>query len=103
MPSQAPNIPILKPEATVLPPAVLENLAARFRPGGLFLVVARVDGSLAYHDPSAGVFFERYAFPLLKASDPTGQLLRERLDALATTTAATASPAPGPAPAAPPP
>ena len=39
MASQAPNIPILKPEPTVLPPAVLENLAARFRPGGLFLVV----------------------------------------------------------------
>jgi putative nucleotidyltransferase with HDIG domain len=83
MTSQAANIPILKAEATVLPPAVLENLAARFRPGGLFLVVLRQDGSVAYHDPGAGVFFERYVFPLLKASDPTGRALRERFDALA--------------------
>jgi len=88
MATQAPNIPILKPEPTVLPPAVLENLAARFRPGGLFLVVLRQDGSVAYRDPGAGVFFERYVFPLLKASDPTGQLLRDRIESLAVPAAA---------------
>src|SRR6476619_7067673 len=82
MSASTPNIPILKPEATVLPPPVLENLAARFRPGGLFLVVLRQDGSVAYHDPGAGVFFERYVLPLLKLPDAAGQSLRERLEGL---------------------
>src|SRR5688500_2416625 len=83
MTSQAANIPILKPEATVLPAAVLETLAARFRPGGLFLVVLRHDGSVAYHDPGAGVFFDRYVLPLLKMPDPAGQSAREKTEAQA--------------------
>src|SRR3954463_1964127 len=91
MTSQAANIPILKAEATVLPPAVLENLSARFRPGGLFLVVLRQDGSIAYRDPGAGVFFERYVFPLLKAADPTGRQLRDRFEALTAAAAASAA------------
>jgi len=90
MTPQPANIPILKADATVLPPAVLENLSARFRPGGLFLVVLRQDGSFAYHDAGAGVFFDRYVFPLLKASDPTGRALRERFESLAAATAAVA-------------
>ena len=80
---QSVNIPTLKPEPTVLPPAVLENLAARFRPGGLFLVVLRPDGSVAYHDPGAGVFFDRYVLPLLTGPDAAGRGPRERAEALA--------------------
>ena len=83
MTQQSVNIPALKPEATVLPPAVLENLAARFRPSGLFLVVLRTDGSVAYHDPGAGVFFDRYVLPLLTTPDAAGRGPRERAEALA--------------------
>ena len=71
------------PETTVLQPAVLENLALRFRPGGLFLMVLRPDGTVAYHDAGAGVFFERYLLPLLRLPDPAGKGLREKIVALA--------------------
>jgi putative nucleotidyltransferase with HDIG domain len=92
MTNDAGNIPALAPEPTVLPPAVLENLAARFRPGGLFLVVIRPDGTVAYHDPEAGPFFERYLLPLLQARDTAGKTLRDRVEALAlAATAASAS------------
>jgi hypothetical protein len=73
MAPQSSNLAALRPDATVLPPPVLENLAARFRPGGLFLMVLRQDGSVAYHDAGAGVFFERYLLPQLNASDPPGR------------------------------
>jgi putative nucleotidyltransferase with HDIG domain len=91
MTSQSVNIPTLKPEATVLPSAVLENLAARFRPGGLFLVVLRPDGSVAYHDPGAGVFFHRYVLPLLAGLDAAGRGSRDRVDSLAQAAGAAAA------------
>ncbi len=83
MKDEAVNIPVLAAEPTVLPPAVLENLAARFRPGGLFLVVLRPDGEVAYHDPGGGPFFERYVLPLLRSRDATGATPRDRAEALA--------------------
>jgi putative nucleotidyltransferase with HDIG domain len=46
--------------------AVLENLAARFRPAGLFLIMLKTDGSVAYHDAAAGTFFTRYVLPMLQ-------------------------------------
>src|SRR3990170_2999831 len=52
-------------------PAVLENLAARFRPAGLFLLMLRPDGSVAYHDPAAGTFFTRYILPMLQYPEQT--------------------------------
>jgi len=52
-------------------PAVLENLAARFRPAGLFLLMLRPDGSVAYHDPAAGTFFSRYVLPMLQYPEQT--------------------------------
>ncbi|HEV7300392.1 MAG TPA: HD domain-containing phosphohydrolase [Tepidisphaeraceae bacterium] len=52
--------------APQVPHAVLENLAARFRPAGLFLLMLRPDGSVAYHDGSAGTFFTRYVLPMLQ-------------------------------------
>ena len=79
---QGTHIPALRPESTVLPSAVLENLAARFRPGGLFLMVLRQDGTVVYHDAGAGVFFERYLLPLLKTTDLAGKGLREKVEAL---------------------
>jgi HD-GYP domain-containing protein (c-di-GMP phosphodiesterase class II) len=58
------------PSAAVPAPAiaagVLDNLAARFRPGGLCLLMLDVNGAVAYHDPSAGLFFQRYALPMIQ-------------------------------------
>src|SRR3954470_2937625 len=82
MAPQVKNIASLRPEPTVLPPAVVENLAARFRPGGLFLVVLRQDGTVDYHDAGAGVFFERYVLPLLKLPDAGGKGLKEKVAAV---------------------
>src|SRR5688500_1264461 len=81
---QSPNLSALRPDAgsSVLPHAVLENLAARFRPGGLFLVVLRQDGSVAWHDAGAGVFFERYVLPMLRDAGPGAQALRQQIASL---------------------
>src|SRR5438067_1048645 len=49
-----------------IPAVVIDNLAARFRPGGMFLLVLRPDGSLIHHDTSAPMFFHRYVLPLLQ-------------------------------------
>ena len=63
------------PGATpVIPLAVLDNLAARFRPGGLCLLMLAPDGSLAYSDISTGLFFQRYAVPMIQYPDPSAQL-----------------------------
>src|SRR5689334_5286072 len=53
-----------------IPAAVLENLAARLRSNGAFLTVCRPDGSVAWHDQSAGVFFRRFVLPLLQYREP---------------------------------
>ena len=81
---QSANFSALRPDAgvSVLPHAVLENLAARFRPGGLFLVVLRQDGSVVWHDAGAGVFFERYVLPMLRDTGPGGQALRQQITPL---------------------
>src|SRR5690349_15056166 len=67
-----------------IPPAVLESLAARVRPNGAFLVVLRPDGSVAWHDQAAGVFFRRFVLPLLQYRDPTsgGDALSVKLKSL---------------------
>jgi putative nucleotidyltransferase with HDIG domain len=97
MTQQSVNIPTLKPEATVLPPAVLENLAARFRPGGLFLAVLRLDGSVAYHDPGAGVFFHRYVLPLLTSPELADRDPRQRIEAMTQSAGAAATSGQAPA------
>jgi HD-GYP domain-containing protein (c-di-GMP phosphodiesterase class II) len=48
-----------------VPPAALDNLAARFRPDGLFICLLRPDGSVRYSDPSGSPFFTRYLLSLL--------------------------------------
>ena len=58
------STPAEKPFA--VPAPVLDGLASRFRSGGLFLLALRNDGSLAWHDPAAGMFFLRYVTPLLQ-------------------------------------
>lgn len=75
---------------------VLENLAARFRPGGLSLFMLRPDGTLAYHDPESEVLFQRYLaaalrFPGASGHDPARGLASLCGDG----TVETLTPAPG--------
>jgi len=51
---------------------VLEELATRFRGGGLFLSAIRNDGSVAWHDAAANIFFLRYLLPLLHRPELNG-------------------------------
>src|SRR5215207_2460555 len=60
--------------ATAIPTSVLDNLAARFRPGGLCLLMLGPDGALAYHDAASGLFFQRYAIPMVQYPDPAAKL-----------------------------
>jgi HD-GYP domain-containing protein (c-di-GMP phosphodiesterase class II) len=53
-------------DASSFLPAVLDSLAARLRPGGLFLMFVSPDGAVSYQDQSAGLFFERYVLPLVQ-------------------------------------
>jgi putative nucleotidyltransferase with HDIG domain len=71
-----------KPVGTPIAMAALENLAARFRPGGLFLVMLRPDASIAYHDAAAGVFFHRYVLPLLQYRDANHDELKKKVQSL---------------------
>jgi putative nucleotidyltransferase with HDIG domain len=56
--------------APVVPTAVLENLASRYRPGGLCLILFRADGTIAWSDPGAEPFFHKYLIPLLSRLEP---------------------------------
>lgn len=55
--------------SSVVTATVLENLAARFRPGGLSLFMLDPDGTLAWHDPGSETFFQRYLVPALQFPD----------------------------------
>ncbi len=65
-----------------LPIAVLDNLAARMRGGGLFLILLGKDGSPVYYDSQAALFFQRYVLPLLQYGDPTDPGLLDRIQQL---------------------
>ena len=75
--------------AAIVPQVVLDNLATRFRPGGLFLVLLRPDGTVVYHDASAGLFFHRYVLPLLQYRDSTPSDLTQKLQSLTPTSTVT--------------
>jgi HD-GYP domain-containing protein (c-di-GMP phosphodiesterase class II) len=60
--------------ASPLSAPVLENLAARFRPGGLCLLVLNSEGALIYHDAAAGLFFQRFVVPTIQYPDPAAHL-----------------------------
>src|SRR3954454_10982325 len=69
--------------AIAMAPATLETLALRFRPCGLFTLLLKTDGTLAYHDASAGAFFQRFVLPMLQHRDPvTEEALLARLRAV---------------------
>src|SRR6476660_124526 len=65
-------IPTPADRAAQLPAALLGALADRFRHGGVFVLMLRNDGSVVYHDPAAGPFFQRYVLPLVMAAEPSG-------------------------------
>jgi HD-GYP domain-containing protein (c-di-GMP phosphodiesterase class II) len=76
------------PPAATISPAALDNLAARFRPGGLFLVVLAPDGKVRYHDPSASAFHLRYVLPQLAPTDAAAPVDPAVTDKARLTTAA---------------
>ncbi len=63
------SIPSPPAAQAAIPMPVLENLAVRFRPGGLCLILLRPDGSLLFHDNSANLFFQRFALPMIQYPD----------------------------------
>jgi len=50
-------------EASAIASKVLDNLAARFRPSGLFLAMAGPDGAITYGDSLNGLLFCDSRFP----------------------------------------
>jgi HD-GYP domain-containing protein (c-di-GMP phosphodiesterase class II) len=66
-------------ESSGVPAVILDNLSARFRSCGLFVVLIQSNGSIVYHDPQAAMFFQRYVLPLLQYGDPTEPDFREKL------------------------
>ena len=68
-------------QSLAIPGQVLEGLASRFRAGGLFLLAGKPDGTIAWHDQAAGMFFLRFVLPVLQspqllAADPNGRTAR---------------------------
>ncbi|MGA3065300.1 MAG: HD domain-containing phosphohydrolase [Tepidisphaeraceae bacterium] len=72
-----------------VPKAVLDNLATRFRPAGLFLALLRADGTILFHDDSAGLFFQRYVLPLLQYEDTSDSGIKQQLRTLSATSPVT--------------
>src|SRR5688500_8943944 len=70
--------------AAAMPVAVLEKLAARMRPSGLFLVLLRPDGTVAYFDPTAPLFFQRFVLPMVQYPETGDRSLAERVGVLNT-------------------
>ena len=66
---------------TILPTAVLDNLSARFRPSGLCLLMLDPNGAVVYHDSSIGLFFQRFALPMVQYPEPA-DLLAQRVRSL---------------------
>jgi HD-GYP domain-containing protein (c-di-GMP phosphodiesterase class II) len=81
--TQAPATTSGPATSTPLPVAALDNLAARFRPGGVFVLALQPNGTVAYHDPAAGMFFHRYVLPMLQWREPLAdKQLREHVAAI---------------------
>jgi HD-GYP domain-containing protein (c-di-GMP phosphodiesterase class II) len=81
------SIPFPGPAPLPVPIGVLENLAARYRPGGLCLVLLGPDGKLLWHDAAASPFFQAFLIPLLGKPDSGRESLADKLSAITTTSA----------------
>jgi HD-GYP domain-containing protein (c-di-GMP phosphodiesterase class II) len=64
-----------------VPLALMENLSARFRPGGLCLMLLGSDGTLLHRDGAAGTFFQRFVVPMIQNPEVAGANLAEGLGA----------------------
>lgn len=71
-----------KAPASAIPATLLDNLAARFRPGGLFMLTLNGDESIAYHDPATSLFFQRYVLPMLQWREQVDTEFREQFGAI---------------------
>jgi HD-GYP domain-containing protein (c-di-GMP phosphodiesterase class II) len=71
-PASAPSVPV----------TLLENLAARFRPGGLCLMLLRADGTVAWHDSAADTFFQRYVIAQVMLTDTGVSELRDSMESV---------------------
>jgi HD-GYP domain-containing protein (c-di-GMP phosphodiesterase class II) len=71
-----------KKPTTPIPPIALENLALRFRPSGVCLLALQSDGSIAWHDSAAGLFFQRYVMPMLQWRDPSDSTFKDSVAAI---------------------
>ena len=59
--------------------AALDNLATRFRPGGLYLALLRTDGTVAYQDSAAPAFYQRYLLPQIQTPDAADTALADKI------------------------
>ncbi len=89
--ASAPSLPVLAPPAkkpapgtTALTPAVLEQLAARYRPGGLCLMLLKPDGTLVWSDAAGADFFKKYAVATAKSPDESAVSLRPFISTIRT-------------------
>jgi putative nucleotidyltransferase with HDIG domain len=72
--------------AAPIPSAALETLAARFRPSGLCVMLLRADGTIAFSDPTPGLFFQRFVLPMVQYVDAADQKLIKHVQELRGTT-----------------
>ena len=68
---------------------MLENLAARYRPGGLCLILLRPDGTVAWHDASALPFFQKFVVALANSPESGKPNLGERFSGISSTSPVT--------------
>lgn len=73
---------VARPHNAAPPRGVLEALAPMARSTGNCLLLLSSDGTVSFHDPAAGLFFERYIVPALRHEELAAQELRARLQQL---------------------
>jgi putative nucleotidyltransferase with HDIG domain len=67
------------PNQAPVPAAVLENLAARYRSGGLALILISRDGTVLWVDQSAAPFFQKFLYPIISRPSAEREGLADKL------------------------
>jgi hypothetical protein len=62
--------------ASLVPDTVMEHLAKLARPAGISLLLLKPDGTVAWHDHTSGVLYERFMVPALKHTELLANQLR---------------------------
>src|SRR6185295_8922233 len=65
--------------AQIVPDAVMEQLAKHTKQAGTSLLLLKPDGTVAWHDHTSGVLYERFLVPALKHTELLGRELRAHL------------------------